>query len=346
MPNITTNAFFEKHLHKTLYEEDGWAVQEHKLTHWLRLLDPSKQRRAWGSRDGFKQAFIALLQSREILEDIKPKQALTIKRLQSNEEFLTFSPIISQLEKGIKYPLGDDFFEIDHGKNYFAFFQRLGKVHYYVVMDGKNVCAVACGVIRSLRSNDKSNALTDTWYLCDLKVVPKYRNQKISMYLITREVPRGYTTCARGYLISMNPEGGLSKNKVVAMLRKFKWAPVSIGVQLNLYSLSSKEMEAFAPTLEKHRGKLSYLSLSGVKDIVLESTHQPMPLLHVQFGPCAAPGQFAIPQEGATHMFCTPDNDALAKVCQDAGLKPTATASLLHHRMSDWDWSFILTSDI
>lgn len=56
------------------------------------------------------------------------------------EERARFQPSIAVLEKVAAYPLGNDFFQIDHGVDYFAFFDRLGQVNYYVVLDGNRGC--------------------------------------------------------------------------------------------------------------------------------------------------------------------------------------------------------------
>ena len=336
LPNVPS--LLSKQLYKTIYEEDSWKIQEHKVTGWVRLLDSNQKQIALGTKESFKHTFMDLIDSKVLWEDSGKFQSFSIQYLTKETEFQEFGPKISCLEKGVKYPLGNDSFEISHGNNYFAFFQRLGqKICYYAVMDNSTICAVICGVLRHL---GKGNV----WYLCDLKVVPKYRGQRITMYLAIRELPKRYWDCSRGYCISMNPAEG--QNRVVKMIQRVKWAPFSIGTQLLLYSLDLEQMKQFEETLMKNRGKISYLSLAGIKDIVLESTGKPMALLHVQFGECATQGQYTSPQEGSTHMFCTPEGDALAKDCESAGLKPTATATVLHHRMSDYDWKFILTSDI
>ena len=114
---------------------------------------------------------------------------------------------------------------------------------------------------------------------------------------------------------------------------------------LELFSLNCAEMEAFAPVLELHRGPLSYLSLAGRKDIVLQSTGAPMPLLHLQFGPFAETGRMR-PVPGHVHMFCTPTRDPLSEAARAHGLEPSATATVAQAGMTGQTWNFILTSDI
>jgi hypothetical protein len=247
------------------------------------------------------------------------------------------------LEKGVQYPIGDDFFEIDHGAEYFAFFQRLGEVSPFVVMDENQVVGLGIGILRQLPKSPESEPQS-AWYGCDLKIAPVYRRRRLPWRTFLHAFPRKYPVCGRGYGISMNPSGG-RENSVVRMVQRFSLAPVSVGCQLWLYSLDSDQMRELAPTIERHRGPLGYLSLAGIKDIVLGSTGRPMPLLHLQFGPCAS-GDLSEPQDGHIHMFCTPSQDALALDMADHGFEPSATATLLHHRMGDWDWRFVLTSEI
>lgn len=90
---------------------------------------------------------------------------------------------------------------------------------------------------------------------------------------------------------------------------------------------------------------MSFVSLAGIKDIVLESTGQPMPLLHVQFG--LSPGSAeARPRPGHDHMFCTPAGDALDEACGAHGHTPMATATVVSTGATRTDWTFVLTSEI
>ena len=79
---------------------------------------------------------------------------------------------IATFEKSIRYPYGRDFFSIDHGEDYLAFFNRLGKPHYLVAGQDEKPAAMACGVLRNLDG-------TKVWYLGDLKVDPAYRGRRL-----------------------------------------------------------------------------------------------------------------------------------------------------------------------
>jgi hypothetical protein len=250
---------------------------------------------------------------------------------------ILFRDRIAALEAIATYPLGADSFQIDHGNDYFRFFERLGGVHYYTMNDGERVAAVAAGVLRRVPER--------TWYLCDLKVHPDYRGQRLPLKILSRAFIHNYLRCPRGYCVSMNPADG-RPNRIARLLEHFRWAPARIATELRIYSLDAEAMRKCEPVLRKHRGKLSYLSLTGIKDIILGSTGKPMPLLHAQFGPCAELGTAVAPLEGYTHMFPAPNGDPMIAELRALGVEPHASASVIAHRMQRSDWKFILTSDI
>jgi hypothetical protein len=97
---------------------------------------------------------------------------------------------------------------------------------------------------------------------------------------------------------------------MVRIARHFKLVSTQVSETLILFSLSKSEIEKVLPLLEEHRGKrrkgkssrerenrrskgnkktnsagtISFLSLHGIKDIILGSTGAPMPLLHLHWG--------------------------------------------------------------
>ena len=269
-------------------------------------------------------------------------RSLDIREL-NTEEWKVFQSRIADLEKGTSYPLGEDRFEIDHGEDYFAFFTRLGQLHYYVVLDGERVVAVAAAILRRVPSANREKPKT-VWYLCDLKVHREYRGRYLPLSIFVNAFPKLYPLSAHAYGISMDADTE-RPNRVALMLKRFPLAPMSVATKLGIISLDAKQMREVEPILRGHFGCISYLSLEGKKDIILQSTRSAMPLLHVQFGPCAEQGQ-AEPLDDYIHMFCVAMDHPLLKVLKRQEIYPSATATVVHHRMEKWDWSFILTSDI
>lgn len=242
---------------------------------------------------------------------------------------------IAALESGTSYPLGADRFELDHGEDYFAFFDRLGEVIYDVALDGDKVVAISARVLRT-----KPFAC---WYLCDLKVHPAYRGRRITTRLARHAFLPAYARAGRGYGISMN-DAGAADNRVARLVRRLPIVPFRV-TELELFSFDADGMTAARPIVERHRGPTSFLSLAGRKDIVLESTGAPMPLLHVQFGPCAESGRPEV-APGHVHMLCAPEGDDLSQALHDSGARPSATATILHHRMKGSAFDFVLTSEV
>lgn len=249
---------------------------------------------------------------------------------------------IAALEEHARYPLGDDTFRLDHGSDYFAFFRRLGDVHYYAALAKGEPVAVGAGVLRRVpfRAGERPRR---AWYLCDLKVRPDFRGGHLPLKMLGRAFLPCYLRCRRGYAITMNPPAG--PNRVVRLLARFEWVPIRFARILEIYSFDAGAMERLRPLVERYRGPISFLSLRGKKDLVLDRAGAPLPLLHVQHGPCAEAG-VRNPAPDHVHMLCAPAGDELSAALRASDVSPSATASIVESGMHHADWRFILTSDI
>lgn len=250
---------------------------------------------------------------------------------------------IVALEEFADYPLGGDSFRIYHRGDYFSSFEKLGDLYYYSVLDRNRVVAVAAGIIRELPLYQDGWPLR-AWYLCDLKIHPDYRGRHVPFRIIRRTFIPNYLRCHRGYAISMNPGKG-KINRMARLLGRFRWAPLREAGVLQIYSLDLEQIGRCRATIEKHRGKISFLSLEGQKDFVLRSTGAAPPILHVQFGPLAQRG-LPEPQSDHFHLLCVPQGDPLEAELGQLGVRPFTSASILQYGMNDCDWKFLLTSDI
>jgi hypothetical protein len=141
----------------------------------------------------------------------------------------------------------------------------------------------------------------------------------------------------------MNPSDG-SVPPTVRLLQHFPWIPKSLvnAFQLDLYSAQADAMRAALPLL----GCGHFVSLRGIKDLVLESTKRPLELLHFRRGAPTDARTFLEPQPGATHMWCVPREAPLTAVLCAAGLTPSASATVAWHRLRGFDWSTLDTSEI
>ena len=254
-----------------------------------------------------------------------------------------FNKQLQELERNMVYPYGSDFFRIDHGKSYFAFFERLGEPLFHLALhNNKQLVACGCGILRKIPN--RKGKIKSVWYLCDLKVHPDYRGQRIPARMFRRNLLWNYLKCPRGYTISMNPKEG--ENRVVRLLLKFPFIPAKIAATLQFFEISMDELSEIEDEISEILGeRLRFERLEGIKDIVLESTGKPMPLFHAQYGPIVKniQGKEIIPD--GRYMFCTTEK---SKLFQRLSKKfpVVATATVLSHRMRGFDWDFILSSDI
>ncbi len=245
---------------------------------------------------------------------------------------------LQKFENIAEYPYGEDFFKLDHGADYFAFFARLGEPLFHVALDGEKIVACAAGVLRTLEIEGRE---VKAWYLCDLKVAREYASNKLPAKLFRKNLFANYLKCSRGYAVSMNPANG--KNRVVKLLERFRWIPIRYAGKLNFYSFDRTAAEKFHDELSEKLGRISYLSLKGKKDLIMKSTNARLPLFHIQHGAQAAATAF--PSEDGTYMICCSAESELDKLL-NRRFSVSATASVLAHRLNPKDWNFILTSDI
>ncbi len=243
---------------------------------------------------------------------------------------------LQEFEAQFSYPLGSDSFHIDHGSDYFAFFNRLGHVHCYVIEHEGEMLGVGQGILRKMPDGKKA------WYLCDLKVTPKARGQKLTYQLFKRTFFPNYFKSQRGYGISMDPaQGG---NPIVKLSENLPWTPLKIATRLVFFTFENWQMQEVQKVVEKHRGPVSFLSHQGKKDLILASTQKPLPLWHIQFGPMAQAQTREI--SAGMYMLCTPEKDPLTEELIILQYSPSAFAHILHHRMAHTNWANILTSEI
>jgi hypothetical protein len=247
---------------------------------------------------------------------------------------------LEALEMRASYPLGSDTFRISHGKDYFAFFERLGDVRYYAWENDGQLVAVGCGVLRKNPAR---------WYLADVKVRADFRGQHLPIAMLKRAFFQNWLRCGKGYAVAMNPADG-SEPKSARLLQHFGWIPPSLisSFQLHIYSADVDKMRSVLPlvTQQSGLGRPHFVSLKGVKDLIFESTKQPLSLLHAKFGDSVDERTFREPQKGSTHMWCCPAQSPLAAALSQVGEAPSATATVLQHRLGGFDWRRLDTSEI
>jgi GNAT superfamily N-acetyltransferase len=254
---------------------------------------------------------------------------------------------LEALEALAEYPLGGDAFTLSHGDDYFAFFARMGRLAYYALEHDGDVVAVGCGMLRPAASSALGR-LPRRWYIADLKVHPAWRGQHLPLRMLRGAFLQNYLRCARGYGVAMDPHDG----RTPPALRSFQHFPLlarttsTRAFAVDLWSATDDGLARALPLLVAARGPPRFVSLTGVKDLLLRSTGAPLPLVHLSWTDTPAPRVTTAPTPGAAHMWCTARTSPLrARLC-DLGLSPTATATVLAHRLPSLTGDHIETAEI
>ena len=264
---------------------------------------------------------------------------------------LTYNKKLKSHEKRLRnwYPMGEDKFCLDHGKDYCKFFRRLGELHMHICMDkSKDIRGTCAMILRQIPLEQSSDVTTNIWYLSDLKIEKDYRGKHIPYQILTKNIIGKYLKSNKSYGITMDDK----KNaRVVDICKKNSYFNIKLNPsgKLYLYTVDCELMKLLHTVLSTNRGRIGYKSLEGVKDIILKSTKEPMKLLHVQWGKLGTfegKGTYDYPIEGYSHMFCLHENDPLKQMLDNLNITTDVTATIVQYNMNDVDWSFVLTSDI
>lgn len=273
-----------------------------------------------------------------------------------NDDFSKLQPYFEEFESNLKewYPLGEDLFYISHGNNYFAFFNRLGEPHYIIIIDpnDKKIIGTMIGIKRLIKN--KNNLLTELWYICDLKIDKKYQGRHLSLKIFQKAL--SISPMKKFYSVSMYP----TCKKIMKLLNYLKYLGIKSYGYLNIYSFNYDEMIDMQTLLEKNWKNICYVDLSKKKDIILKSSGKSMKLLHLQHDlvkkssdVCQDQDQDEIiykkPQKDYVHMFCLHENNVLNEKIKKyfkIDEKDIAKALIIGYQMNDYNFDFILTSDI
>ena len=254
-----------------------------------------------------------------------------------------FQDKLKNFEKLFSYPFGQDNFTIDHGENYFAFFERLGKADFFLALLEENIVAAVAVVIREVPFK-KGGKLEEIAYLCDLKVHPEYRGKFLIQQLLS--FAKGCQTFPnKVYAVSMDSKP-FGFNRLLNITKRLPDISLALADHLCFYLLTVEELKKVEDLMHSYFGQFKFSSLTGIKDLILKSTGKPLSFLH--FLPETASDSTVInePQIGFQHMCCFPSGHPIIKQLAGREIRSFATASILQHNVSTNDWHFITTSDI
>lgn len=282
---------------------------------------------------------------------------------------------LQRFEAEFLYPYSDsEEFRIKHGKqgNYFAFFESLGKPYYYLaiarkskqvvkIIDGEqitvdqqagDIAAAACCVLRKVPSSN--GKMIRAWYICDVKVGRKYQGEHIPLLMIKKAGFWRYLQCPRGFAICMNPAVGEPRAASI-----FKKHSTYTGVDtqtLNLYTMSSDQVEQMAPMLKEILVRHGYMescqflisvSTSGMKDYEIIDTNtgesRPWLLRHL----CPSYTKQSTPlSKDATYMICSVEGTSLDDEFRAILGAPSSTAQIVSYNMKDVDFNWLTSNQI
>lgn len=257
-----------------------------------------------------------------------------------DDEWQKYNQACTQLEEGIQYPLDHDYFELDHGKDYYAFFRRLGHLRFFAAITAEDEVA---GVIAAIKRPDCSATLANSWYLADLKVALKHQGLHVPRMLFAHMIECLPRDQIKFYGICMNESDG--RNRIVPLLKRVSSLPLQEGEQLNMYNLTAQQVTHLSTAIIEHKQEFGFLSLAGKKDLIMQSNQQPLPLLHFQFGPFAD-FQIMQSQQDHAHLISLAASDPLNRILQQTKIELFGTASTIVYGITEVNWSEILTSDI
>lgn len=244
---------------------------------------------------------------------------------------------LEKLEEAFKYPLGDDEFRISHGNDYLGFFRRIGHPAVYAASKESDVIAVGAGVI-SKRFN--------AWYLCDMKVLPHHRGNRLPRKFFTRYFFFNYLKCRRGFALNMESSDG-KINPIQKIMQRLPWTPLKVGARIVFFYEDAVATHKALTHLKAERQDIHFTSIQHKKDLVLKSTGKGIPLLHMEWGTKRSDEENHLePQDGKLHMWCLQDNHPLISVLAKDNIHPKASGLIFHHGMKDFNWNDLRTSEL
>jgi len=246
---------------------------------------------------------------------------------------------LRDFERDFRYPLGKDSFFIDHGINYFEFFDLLGTPYIYIAEEDCKIMAVAIIVLRNIDIYD-NGVKENVWYICDLKIHPSYRGKFFIQHFIEVVYKKYSHLSSKIYGISMNVAQG--ENKLINLASRLTNLDLKLSGELNFYLLHKTQLNSVKQILIDKYNTINFVSLRGKKDLILTSTNNALNVVH--FSSRKSEEKF-FAESADKYMFCFPTNEDINVQFAKLDLVPLATASIISN-IKNCNWNVILTSEI
>lgn len=246
---------------------------------------------------------------------------------------------LRDFEHDFQYPLGKDSFFIDHGINYFEFFDSLGTPYIYIAEEEGEIKAVAIIVLRNIDIYD-NGVKESIWYICDLKIHPSYRGKFFIQHFIEVVYKKYGHLSSKIYGISMNSAQG--ENKLIKLASRLANLDLILSGELNFYLLNKNQLNLVKQMLIDKYNTINFVSLREKKDLILTSTNKALKMVH--FSPKKTKEEL-FTNDIYNYMFCFPTNEDINFQFSKLEFTPIATASIISN-IKNCNWNFILTSEI
>ena len=264
---------------------------------------------------------------------------IEIKEINNIEDRHIYNEKLLEFEKIFKYPIGQDYFTIDHGNDYFRFFDYIGKPFFFIVEKNNQIIAVSAAVLREIRTS-LNKPKEDVWYLCDLKIHPDHQGQFILQKLLRYAFPKYSRISRKIYAITMNDNNSY-QNRVVNLAYKLPYLGMEFKEIIDFYLLDVSQGGPAKSLLS--RNKDSFVSLVGVKDLILQSNGLSLPILHLSKNPSYRKDKDISAQK--KYMFCNMNSSQESITFHKNKFIPFASASLIAN-FSPSNWEFIESCDL
>ena len=293
---------------------------------------------------------ILTTQKKNVISSIKKKTVTFfpyefIDLEENNLKLYNVNVILFDYQLSQKYSLGADRYMINYGKDYFTFFRQLGKVKYFIVkhIESKIIIGTLCVILRKFKNK------IAIWHFCDLKIDTNHRGQKLTTKILEHIYYRLASITHRGYFITCDPDS----EHIIHIINNCN-LPIKnyITTKILIYLVSVSEMTQIERYFSCIFGKISYVSLTNIKDIILESTKKSINLYHLHHDRKFEDNKnilstiklVNVPID-STIMFCFPKNSPLEKIILNHNIQTNISATIVSWSMKFFDWHNILTSD-
>lgn len=270
-------------------------------------------------------------------------------RITSKKDFNKYSNELKSFESSFTYPLGDSFFTISHGikHSYFSFFERLGEVNFFIVLDKKKVVAAGCAILKKILQNGTPEKY---WYLGDFKITKEYQNKNILNKILLKYLLFQYLKSSKMIAINMSP---IKKNPLI---RKVRMLFKRFNIKFTEYLFYEWERDVFLNNIANNeyiKNNFLIFTNNDYKDIVINEKQ--IPLYHLvdkEYGLANYPNIVA-PIESLNKISIHPDtlfmfgtsNAEKVKMLVMQKINATSESTIISHKIKI-DQSDFFTGEI